>query len=188
MNNRQKVFVISLALIFIICIIYRYYTLNYSNEGILNNVTSRDGYSLTLKQEQVPIEVYIKPDWISFNPDDGKELNIKLLEMHNTNINLDNVLNRGNDIYFSFHSTFNMKYNNGEFLYNGLFNEDGSFSSPTGEIIVYDKDRNKIPIGQIGYGPGADFSFGIQPQDQKLIQNGFYVRYTGYILYDYSKK
>ncbi|NOU98619.1 hypothetical protein GC097_01075 [Paenibacillus sp. LMG 31457] len=74
-------------------------------------------------------------------------------------------------------------------MYNGIFNEDGTFSTPSpGEITIYDKDRNKIPLGQHGYGPGADFSFGIQPQDQKLIQNGFYIKYTGYILYNYSKK
>ncbi|MNP65732.1 hypothetical protein D3C76_1613540 [compost metagenome] len=82
-----------------------------------------------------------------------------------------------------------MNYQRGEFLYNGIFNEDGTFSSPShGEIILHDKDQHNIDFGQHGYGPGADFSFGIQPEDQKRIQNGFDVKYTGYILYGYSKK
>jgi hypothetical protein len=189
MNTRRKLFAVTLVLVAMVLMFYRYYSLKYTEQAILDNVTSRDGYALVNQQEQVPIEVFIKPEWIPFKPNEQKELYKKLLETHNTTILLNNVWNRGNDIYFSFHAEFNMKYKAGEFLYNGIFNEDGTFSTPSpGEITIYDKDRNKIPLGQQGYGPGADFSFGIQPQDQKRIQNGFYIKYTGYILYNYSKK
>lgn len=189
MNKRQKVFTISITIILIIFSLYGYYHLNYSSKGILNNVTNRKGYSLFIQQEQVPIEIYIKPEWISYNTNEQKKLGIKVLDIYNTNIILDNVWNRGNDIYFSFHATFNMKYGSGEFLYNGIFNEDGTFSCPSsGKILLYDKIHKMIATGQTGYGPGADFSFGINPEEQMNIKNGFYVTYTGYILYGYSKQ
>ena len=134
MSSRLKVFAITLILIVMVLMFYRYYNLNYTQQAILDNVTNRDGYSLINQQEQVPIEVFIKPDWIPFKPNERKELNVQLLKIHNTTIILDNVWNRGtsgNDIYFSIHAAFNMKYKAGEFLYNGLFNEDGTFSSPS---------------------------------------------------------
>lgn len=141
-----------------------------------------------MQQEQVPIEVFIDPEWIPFQEDERKELNMKLLELHDTTLYLTDVWNRGQDIYFSFHTENHMDYERGEFLYNGVFNEDGTFTSPSvGGITLYDKENNSLAIGQTGYGPDADFSFGISIQDQELIKKGFYVKYTGYILYDYSK-
>jgi len=190
MNKNRKALVIFIAFVVIISyFLHQYYSDNYSNEGIFNHVTNRDGYSLTIKQEQVPVEFFVEPEWISFSEDERKELKIKVFENYHTVIVIDNVWNRGNDIYFSFHTTIKMKYKRGEFLYNGIFNEDGTFTSPSrGEIILYDKDQNHISFGQHGYGPGADFSFGIQPEEQQYIQNGFYVKYTGYMLYGYSRK
>ncbi|WJH35511.1 hypothetical protein N6H14_05710 [Paenibacillus sp. CC-CFT747] len=189
MNSGRNLLVLILVTVGFVVICYRYYSLNYSQQAILDNVTSRDGYTLVNQQEQVPIELFIRPEWIPFKPKEEKNINEKLYESHNTIIHLKNIWNRGNDIYFSFQAEFNMKYKTGEFLYNGIFNEDGTFSSPSpGEITIYDKDRNKIPLGQQGYGPDAAFSFGVEPQFQNRIQNGFYIKYTGYILYNYSKK
>lgn len=188
-NRSKKYSIISVVIILAIIVGYRYYTLYFSNTGIFTNVTQRDGYALTLQQEQVPIEVFIDPEWIPFQEDERKELNMKLLEVHDTTLYLTDVWNRGQDIYFSFHAEHHMDYKRGEFLYNGVFNEDGTFTSPSvGGITLYDKENNPLAIGQTGYGPDADFSFGISIQDQELIKNGFYVKYTGYILYDYSKK
>lgn len=180
---------ISIVIVLFIIVSYRYYTNNFTNSGILKKVTNQDGYSLSIQRKQIPIEIFVKPNWIPFHQKERKDLNKTLLEKHSTNIVLDNTWNRGNDIYFSFHATFDMHYRKGEFLYNGVFNDDGSITSPSiGKITLFDKERNSFPTGQIGYGPGADFSFGVQPKDQKFIKDGFYVKYTGYILYNYSKK
>ena len=189
MNKKRIIYTISFITILIVFLLFNYYTLNFSNEGILENVINKHGYSVNIKKEQVLIEVYIKPEWITFEPDEKKNLNVKVLEINNTNITLDNVWNRGNDIYFSFHTTTNMKYSSGEFLYNVVLNEDGTFTQPSpGKILIYDENHKNIPVGQTGYGPGGDFSFGIQPENQINIKNGFYVNYTGYILYEYIKK
>ncbi|KOP67253.1 hypothetical protein AMS62_19865 [Bacillus sp. FJAT-18019] len=187
MKSKKIVFIIVILIITLI-FVYRYYTSNYTNEGIINNIIDRDGYSLTLESEQIPLEIFIKPEWIAFNQDERKELKVKVLKLYNTDIWLDNVWNRGNDIYFSFTTSFNMNYKAGELMYNGFFNTNGTFTTPSGEVRLYDKNLNEFTVGQTGTGPEAAFSFGIQPEEQKLISEGFYVKYNGYNLYVYSKK
>lgn len=169
-------------------VIYRLFNFQYSNEGIFNKDIEREGYSITLKTENIPVEIYIKPEWIAFNQDERKELNINVLKINNTNIILENVLNRGSDIYFSFKTTLDEDSESNEFMYNGQLNDDGSFTTPTGEERVFDKNMDEISIGQSGSGPKTTFSFGIDSENQHLISEGFYVRCKGYNLYEYSKK
>lgn len=190
MKLKRSLLAAAIALAVAILIGYSYYNRHYSGKAILDHVTSQEGYKLDMIQEQVPFEIFIKPEWIAFQPDERKAPGIILVQTHQTTILLDDVWHRGKfakDIYFSFHAVFNLKFKSGEFLYNGVFHDNGSVSSPTGEITLYDRNKNKIPIGQLGFGPGADFSFGISLEDQKRIENGFYVKYTGYMLYHYSK-
>jgi hypothetical protein len=83
-----------------------------------------------------------------------------------------------------------MNRKNGSFLYNGIFNNHGSFTDNMrdNDIILYTKDNERIEVGQRGIGPGSDFSFGIEPEDYEKIKNGFYVEYSGFILYEYLKE
>lgn len=187
MNTRQKTLTFCAAFFMLAYVVYNYYMKHYSNDGILHNVITRSGYTLALRQEPVPVELLVKPEWIANDPDERKEPKIALLERDNTTIVLDNVWNRGSDIYFSFHTTFKMSRDNGSFLYNGLFRENGSFSTAPVEVLLFDLDRNPIPVGQIGTGPGADFSFGVDPKYKERIRDGFYVSYTGFNLYNYAK-
>lgn len=189
MKNFKKIFIItSLILVLSLVVFYSYYTGDSSSDNILNNIINRKGYSLELVTEQVPIKIFIKPEWIAWGQKERKELNIKTLELQNTNIILDNVWNRGNDIYFSFSTSFNINKKGGEFLYNGYFNDEGNFTNPSGSIELFDINGNQISVGQTGTGPEAAFSFGIRPEEQKFINEGFYVEYNGYNLYEYSKK
>lgn len=181
--------------ILIICVLtlllgYQFYSVNYSDHGILAKVTNRNGYVLNQVQEPLSIELYIKPEWIPFDSNHKILLNERLLNMHGTNIILDNVWNRGNDIYFSFHTTYDMNYRNGEFIYNGVFNDDGTFSwsSKIDGTVLYDKNKNKISVGQTGSGPESDFSFGVEPEDYSSIEDGFHVEYNNFILYQYEKE
>jgi hypothetical protein len=168
--------------------IFFYYRSHYTNAAILKNSTGRKGYSLSISKEAVNIELFIKPEWIPFNSNIPKNLNVKLSETNNSNIILDQVWNRGNDIYFSFDTSYNLDYNKGEFLYNGIFNQDGTFSwnSNLDALSVYDSLNNTIKIGQTGFGPNSAFSFGIQPEQYDRIRDGFYVKYSGMTLYRYS--
>lgn len=187
---RRKLIIGVILSLLIIVLGYRHYFNNYSNEGIFKNVTDRNGYILNQVQEPVKVKLFIKPKWIPFNSDEMIEMNEKLLEIHNTNIILSRVWNRGNDIYFSFITTYNMSYSKGEILYNGTFNEDGTFSwnSKTNGIMLYDKRLKRFEKGQHGRGPSSAFGFGIEPENYKDIEEGFYVDYTEFILYEYIKK
>ena len=161
----------------------------FSDERILSNILKRDHYSIT-KKDNIKVDLNIKPEWIPFDTEEPQELNIKIAETHNTNISLQQVWNRGNDIYFSFHTSFNLDYRNGNFLYNMLLNDDGTYTSKGAhaDFQLTDLKGNAIPLGQTGAGPGSDFSFGIEPSDYEKIKDGFNVSYSGLILYEYLRK
>lgn len=112
-----------------------------------------------------------------------------ILTKNNTNILLGTVLNRGNDIYFSLDTTYNLKYNKGNFMYNGIFNEDGSFTTNGSfeDFYIYNNKGEKVDIGQSGQGPNSSFGFAIEPENYDLIKDGFYAKYSGFYLYEYKK-
>ncbi|MGO4888031.1 hypothetical protein ACJ2A9_09760 [Anaerobacillus sp. MEB173] len=173
----------------LVLIAYLFFNYNYSNEAILGKVTDRNGYTLNQVKTPVTVELFIQPGWIPLNSNEKKEINIKLKEDNNTMIILKSVWNRGTDIYFSFTTTYNLNRNNGNFLYNGIFNKDGTFTSfgSSNDFYLYNNKNEKIEVGQTGRGPKSDFSFGITSDNYSLLEDGFYVKYYGFILYDYSK-
>ena len=167
---------------------YFYYQYNFTSKGIYSHIMDRNGYSLHLNKEQVPIEIFIRPEWIPFQSDERIEPKEKTAEQDNTSFWLDEVWNRGNDIYFSFTTSFQLDYSEGALLYNAYLYDDGSSSSPSGEVKLFNPKGYEIPVGQTGTGPEAAFSFGIQPEHYDLIREGFYVNYNGYNLYAYVKR
>ncbi|NGM83768.1 hypothetical protein G5B47_15205 [Paenibacillus sp. 7124] len=169
---------------------YEYYNDHFVDQRIIQNILERNHYAITKKDTAVKLDLSIKPEWIPFETEKPQNLNIKIAESHNTNILLQQVWNRGNDIYFSFHTTYDLNFNKGKFLYNMLLNDDGTYTtkgSPE-DFQLTDLHGSQIQIGQTGYGPGSDFSFGIDPSEYERIRNGFNVRYSGMILYEYSRK
>jgi len=149
----------------------------------------RKQYSL-VKKEKVPIRIFVKPEWISLNNEERRIFNKELMESHGTHILLQDVRKRENDVYFSFHTTFDVKPKKGEFLSNILVYEDGSYSQSGSfdDLKLSDPAGREIPIGQTGSGPGSDFSFGIQTSDADRIKDGFVVEYLGFIRYEYVRK
>ena len=73
---------------------------------------------------------------------------------------------------------------------NQIIEPDGGITSGNfmNEVKLYSTRGEAIMVGQIGIGPKFDFSFGIDLTDASSIQQGFYVKNTGYILYSYKKK
>jgi hypothetical protein len=187
---KKKIPLIILGLLVIVIGVWVYYNNHFTSTEILRNATNREGYSLNISKEPVEIELFIKPEWIPFDSDQPKELNVKLCEQNNTDIILTQVWNRGNDIYFTFDTSYHLDYENGEFLYNGVFNEDGSFTSNSdvNDFVVYNLNSESIGLGQKGFGPSSAFGFGIQPEEYDKIRDGFYLKYSGMILYSYSLK
>lgn len=188
--TKKKVYLLIIIIMgFFFLIGYLFYSENYSNEGILQNVTKRDGYKLHLIKKDVTVEFYIKPKWIPFNSDEKKEFNKEIITENNTTIILDTVWDRGNDIYFNFDTKYKMNYNNGNFMYNGIFNKDGTFTTNGSftDFYLYNNNGEKVGVGQSGRGPQSSFGFAVEPENYDLIRDGFYVKYSGFNLYEYDK-
>ena len=185
---KKKMSLIIIGILIILIGVGVYYMNHFTSTAILKNATNREGYSLDIGNELIEIELFIKQEWIPFDSDKPKNLNVKVCEKNNTDIILTQVWNRGDDIYFTFDTSYHLNYKNGEFLYNGYFNEDGTFTSNsnTNDFLVYNLENESINLGQKGFGPDSSFSFGIQPEEYDKIRNGFYLKYSGMILYSYS--
>ncbi|WP_152400660.1 hypothetical protein [Paenibacillus cellulositrophicus] len=188
MSTERKRTVVIIAVIIVIVGGYRIYALNYSDEGIMDHVIGHKGYAVNLVKEQVPVKIFVKSEWIAFGQDERKELKVEVLEMNHTRILLNDVLNRGNDIYFSFEAFPGWEHRSGEFMYNGEVNPDGSVSLQGPHLRLTGMNGHEIPVGQCGEGPGISFSFGINQEDYHLIREGFYVEYSDFNVYRYAKK
>ncbi|GIO52079.1 hypothetical protein [Paenibacillus cineris] len=188
MSTERKRTVMIIAVIIVILVGYRIYALNYTDEGIMDHVFRHKGYAVDLVKEQVPVKIFVKPEWIAFGQDERKDLKVEVLDLNHTRILLDNVWNRGNDIYFSFEAFPGWEHRSGEFMYNGKLNPDGSVSLQGPHLRLTDMNGHEIPVGQCGEGPRISFSFGINPEDYHLIRDGFYVEYSDFNVYRYAKK
>ncbi|MGO4530388.1 hypothetical protein AB4Z30_15000 [Paenibacillus sp. 2TAF8] len=101
MNNRSRALLSTVIVIVAAIFIYQYYKSEYTSEAIAEKVLNQDGYTVTLRSEHIPVEIFVKPEWITFNVDEPMKKDIQAAEIHNSNLLLD-VVNRGNDIYFSY--------------------------------------------------------------------------------------
>ncbi|SHG82818.1 hypothetical protein [Ornithinibacillus halophilus] len=170
--------------------VFFFYNDNFSNQGILDKVTSREGYVLNLVRENEPVKFFIKPEWIQLNENGEKELDIELTEKNNTTIILDGTFMRDDNIIsFSFDTSYEMDYGAGRFLYNGIFDPNGTYYTQTSHknYYLYNENGDEIEIGSVGQGPESAFGFEIESEDVALIKNGFYVEYSGFYLYEYYK-
>ncbi len=190
---KRKYILIILVAVAVILILtklgYDFY-LDHQSSGIIANVIARKHYSVTQADQSIELDLFIKPEWIPFDSNTPKELNVLLKETHNTKIILREVWNRGDDIYFSFTTRYNLNFKKGEFLYNMILNESGTTTSngTYHQIKLFDLNQVSVDHRGVGFGPNSDFSFGIDPDQQLRIKNGFYVRYTGMFLYGYSRE
>ncbi|UCZ51483.1 hypothetical protein LGQ02_11400 [Bacillus shivajii] len=182
-----------IALIFLFLMIvfgYFIYLDHFTNEGIYENVINQNHYQLQKIDNSITFELFIKPDWIPTKSGEEKELNSLTVKHYDTEIYLDQAVNRGHDIYFNFRTANNMKFSGGKFVSKSFINDDGTFTANADpySIQLYDHQSRPLDIGQRGFGPGENFSFGVPKGDQEKIKDGFYVRYSGYVLYEYFRK
>lgn len=184
---KRRILFIVVGIIAVILGVWYYFS-NYTDTAILKNVLNRNGYSIELCKESVDLDFFIEPEWIPFDSDQPKKLNVTLYEVNNTEIILTEIWNRGNDIYFTFDTSYHLDYKTGEFLYNSRINEDGTFTLSEGrnDLVVSDSMNEPVILGQTGLGPGSSFSFGVPTEEINKIRDGFYVKYSGMKLYTYT--
>lgn len=183
--KRKFVFVIVLTGVYIL----GFLTYNFFNtdKAIFNRVISMNGYTIQHNGKTDPLEYFIKPEWIPSKQGEKLSVNERLIELHNTSIVIDEVWNRGNNISFSFHLMFDMNHNGGEFLNTYISNEDGTSTSGSSQIMIYDKQQKEIASNGTGVGPGPSFSFNINKENLDLIRDGIHVVHSGLQLHEYSK-
>lgn len=70
MNNRRWVLLSTVILIIAAIFIYQYYKSDSPSEAITEKVLNQDGYTVTLRSEHIPVEIFVKPEWINFNVDE----------------------------------------------------------------------------------------------------------------------
>ncbi|KIL36723.1 hypothetical protein SD71_06940 [Cohnella kolymensis] len=186
---RTKLF-ISIVMAGILAVgLFRIYDHKYSNEAILDNVVHQRGYSLVPIEKPFKFAVSLGLAWLL---DEGmgerRPYNSEFMNIHNTSITLDDIYDRGNDLYFNFTAKPDMSYSKGTFLYPYQINEDGSVSEYNFDgIKVYDRNKQPIELGQRGSGPGSSFSFGIDVSERQRLKDGFTIEFSNLILYEYSR-
>ncbi|WP_308635717.1 hypothetical protein [Paenibacillus silvisoli] len=156
-------------------------------------ILDANGYVVKPLKDVQPIEIFIKPEWIPFKSGERLKLDLKLMESDQTSIYLREVWNRGefaHDIYFSFQTRYKLNQDKGAFISNYSYNPDGTISRghQHSDFHLYDSNKNEIMVDETGAGPGSDFSFGVDEGQFKAIKDGFYIKYTGMHLYEYSKQ
>lgn len=160
----------------------------YSKKGIYNNVLNQNGYEIYEIQKPIYFSAYIESAWIpTLNPTKDNEvieLNKEINKIGDVSIIIESIMNRGNDIYFNFDATPYITYEKGEFLYNSIFNDDGTATSYNNypSFIIQNNRNMKVDIGQNGYGPMSKFSFGVNIDNYDLISDGFTLEYNCSIL------
>ena len=187
---RSKRTIIILTILIIIAASFVVYRNCISEEGIFDNVLNGRSYNIYEIQKPISFTAFIEPDWIPENENEVIELNKEIGKAGRVEIILENVMHRGNDIYFSFNAKPFISFHDGEFLYHYEFNEDGAATSYFLADVynVYDKNSNKIDVGQKGFGPISKFSFGIEIKNYDAIKGGFTLEFNGGILYGYTHK
>lgn len=166
----------------VLIISYRYIYNNYSNNGILNNVKKGKKYEITNVQE-MPIKIFIKPEWIPINYNSKIEDKV-LLELYNSKIILN--VTKSNKLTFDFKIKQNMDYNGGEFLYTTILHGDNNATVIYPEVILIDKNNKKIDVSH-GIG-NSNFVFDIEQKNFKDIEEGFYMEYNYVYIHNYVKK
>lgn len=169
------------------------YWTSFTDRALWKQVFNADRFKLSLEQEQIPVRFFIPVASVAFIDElgsgDKKQISLPVWKTDETQIILDNVMRHDQELYFSFTLAHDMHLFRGHILHNSLIHADGSVSVPgENRVVVYDADGKRIELGSTGTGPDADFSFGIRNEDLQQIAGGFYVEYTGYYLYAYSRK
>ena len=154
-----------------------------------------EGYRSQIKT-RVPIEFHIIDDWIP-EKEGEQAINYKIAELNNSAVILRNVINRERDIVFDFEVKTNVKKNknHGEFLSvinetnpqyaSGLVEEWELFGEDGTNLIYESKQINGYGSGE---GPGNTFSFNLDKQYEDLMKSNMVIRYSGLVLYEYSRR
>ncbi|MCA0757753.1 hypothetical protein KP806_22070 [Paenibacillus sp. N4] len=177
----------SVILLVLILIVASWIYLN-RRAAVYERIIQQDGYTLSLVDEGIAAEFFLKPEWIPEREGEEKRLNLVIEEKFGTKIILEKVAKRKKDFYIQLNAVSYPNRSSGQLLSTSLL-LDGSIASANGGWQVTDKAENNLLEDGFGggEGPGNVSILAINDADRKKFANGANIRYTGYYLYNYQK-
>lgn len=165
------------------------YNEQFSADAIKKKIVNQKGYTIELQKENVPIEFFIKSDWIPLSSEEPLKIDEIVYTDDQINVVLMEVMKRDKHLNFSFDAKNRLNRKSGDLLVNYTINPDGGITTKSGidDIQLFDKNHNKIETDGIGMGPDEMFGFNIEQGKYSTIKDGFYVRYNVLNKYSYKK-
>ncbi|MFJ7825840.1 hypothetical protein [Psychrobacillus sp. NPDC096623] len=184
----RKVLILFLLIAFVMVGIF-VYNEQFSAEAIKKKIVNQEGYTFELQKENVPIEFFIKPDWIPISSEEPLTIDETVYSDEQTNIVLMEVNKRGEHLTFSFDTKYRLNRESGNLLVNYTMNPGGGITTKSSmdDIQLIDKNHNKIETNGEGRGPDEKFGFDIDHGQYATIADGFFVRYNLFNKYSYKK-
>ncbi|CAM3796445.1 hypothetical protein [Marinicrinis lubricantis] len=159
------------------------------SEALYDRIIHQQGYEISLIQEQVAVEFFLQPEWIPDERDEETILHLTVEEMHDTKIILEKVRREGNQFYIELDANPSPNRISGQLLTTSYVNSDGSYSTSNfnDRWIIMDHEKKKIDFDGYGMGdgPGNLSSFSFDDRYLEQIDQGAYIRFSGYNLYGY---
>lgn len=168
----------------------------YSNEEqLLAKIIEKQGYNSHIKS-RVPIEIHILEEWIPDNEGE-KIINQNVAELYSSEIVLKKVISSHNQFTFDFvvETRVNKSKNRGEFLsvidqwYSDVetgLKEEWELYGEDGADLIYDKKL--INSYGSGEGPSNQFSFSLDKKYEEIVKSNLFIKYSGLVLYEYSRR
>lgn len=165
------------------------YNEQFSADAIKKKIVNQEGYTFELQKENVPIEFFIKSDWIPLSSEEPLTIDEIVYTDNHSNVVLMEVMKRGEHLTFSFDTKYRLNRESGNLLVNYTINPDGGITAKSNmtDIQLFDKNHNKIETDGIGIGPDEKFGFDIEQGQYPAISDGFNVKYNVFNKYSYKK-
>lgn len=162
------------------------------DEAVYNRIMNRQGYEVSLIQENVSTSFAIKPEWVPETIGEVNELNLVIEKKFNSTIVLESIGRRENDVYFNLNAIPSAARNSGHLLTTSIIHSNGTYSTasgaPEGKWQISNENGKTITMTQYGTGdgPGNLSSIFINDEDDSLFDQDLNILFTGYNLYGYQ--
>lgn len=162
------------------------------DEAVYSRIIDRQGYEVSLIQENVSTSFAVKPEWVPETIGEVNELNLVIEKKFNSTIVLESIGRRENDVYINLNAIPSTARNSGHLLTTSIIHSNGTYSTasgaPEGKWQISNESGKTITMSQYGTGdgPGNLSSIIINDEDDSLFDHDLNILFTGYNLYGYQ--
>lgn len=176
------------VILFVLILIVASWLYQNRRTAVYERIIQQDGYTLSLVEQGITVEFFLKPEWIPERDGEEKRLNLVIEEKFDTKIILEKVAKREKDFYIQLNTDPYPNRTTGQLLSTSLITE-GSFTSTSGRWQATDNVGDDLLEGNFGggEGPGNLSILAINDADREKFAQGAHIRYSGYYLYEYQQ-